>query len=579
MADGQIGESCNALQGEGSDKGVGGAGEKVSLTGRRKGLRTPKRTEITVESLKGKSREELLKLADQLREQIAEGHRKIEEAKSLDPFWYYEPSDGRIDPLGMGLFEEFLKEEDIPQGKLDCQLDIHLSLANIILDAGGNQGGKTTTGAIEAFIKATGQLPYYLAENYPQAKVPKSFPNHVRVVGVDFPTLLKNILPTYQKWVPREYLIGGSWESSYNSEGRVLKLGKKGVLSGTIEFMTNEQNVRSFQGPPRQKIIYDEEPRHDIYKENLMRFTTSDRLDVLFCMTPTEGMSWVKDEILDKADGKSIATFKVPSITNKRANLEVLREILKGLGSYEEVKMRLLGEFVSLSGLVYGRLFNEKVHVIDPFPVGKTNDDKETKENYYKYYVVRGCDPHLVKPSACVELAADTEGNEYVIGCYLRDCDTETLKEDLAERAKGYRLGWTIFDKSADSTMIVFGDRNIYREMTRGKNAVPASFKSEKFTGSIAAGVDDIKKKLKLNPKTQKPSLYFFNTPEVRPLIQAMKNLERDTYQNEDEKGLKDRIKEGKYDLHACLRYIHQRPVRWMPMVEAMPEYIEEAYI
>jgi phage terminase large subunit-like protein len=524
-------------------------------------------------------RKALLKLADELKERIEDLRQKQEEAKSLDPFWYYEPSDGIVTDEGLALLRKWLKEEDWPNGRLDCQKDVHLCTANVILDAGGNQGGKSTTGAIEGLIKATGEVPFSLKEIYPKEKIPVKFPNHVRVVGVDFPTFLKNILPAYQKWVPREYLVDGSWEKSYNSEGRVLKLGKKGSLTGTVEFMTNEQNVRSFQGPPRQKIIYDEEPRYDIYKENLMRFTTADRLDVLFCMTPTEGMSWVKEEILDKEDGKKIAAFKVPSITNKKANLEVLDDVLSGLGSYDEIKMRLLGEFVSLSGLVYGRLFNEKVHVIEPFAIGRTNDAKQSTDNRYNYFVVRGIDPHLVKPSACVELAVDREGNKYVVGCYLKDADTALLKSDLADRAKGYRLGWSIFDKSADSTIKVFGDRNIFLEMTRGKNAVPGAFKSEKFTGSIAVGVDGIKQDLKVDPKTKKPKLFIFDTPENRPLIQAMKNMERDTYQNEEEKGKKDRIKEGKWDLHACLRYIYQRVVRWIPPEEKVPEMEEERFI
>ena len=505
-------------------------------------------------------------------ELLAELERKYAEVKAADPFWFYEPSDGSIPDGGMALMEEFLKLDDIPVGKLDCQRDIHLSKSEIILAAGGNQGGKSVTGAIEAFIKATGEVPESLKDVYPKEKLVRNGPQHVRVVGVDHQTFMRNLLPTYQKWVPREYLIDGRWDKSYNAEGRIIRLGKKGELYGSVEFMTNEQDVRSFQGPPRHKIIYDEEPRSEIYKENLMRFSTADRLDILFCMTPTEGMSWVKDEILDRSeteDGHSIDCFKVPSITNKLVNVVVLKELLKGLGSYEEVKMRLLGEFVSLSGLVYGRLFN-KDHVIEPFEL--TWDD---------HFVLRGIDPHLVKPSACVEMAIDRFGNKYVIGCYLKDADTEELKRDLAERAKDrkYRLGWSIFDKSSDSTVRVFGDRNIYTEMTRGKNAVPGAFKSEKFTGSINAGVDEIKKSLRLNEKTQKPTLFFFDTPEVKPLIQAMKSMERDTYANEDAKGKKDRIKEGKWDLHACLRYIHQRPVVWLAPVEKVPEPVEERYI
>ena len=538
-------------------------------------LKVEKLPEKFKKPIKTNDKKEILKRLAELDEIIESQKRTNEAIKEQDPFWFYEPSDGTISNEGMELMRDFLKEEDIPQGQLQCQKDVHASKANIILHAGGNQGGKTVAGAIKGFIKGTGEIPNALKGVCPEESLPKQRPQHVRVVGVDFPTLLKNLLPTYQKWVPREFLVDRSWDKSYNSEGRVLKLGKRGELYGTIEFMTNEQSVRSFQGPPRHMIIYDEEPKSDIYKENLMRFTTAERLDIFFGMTPTSGLSWVKDEILDRAEtgsGDSIECFKVPSITNKRANLEILREVLSGLGSYNEIKMRLLGEFVSLSGLVYGNLFNRNVHVIDPF-------DIDSKKAWEDYYLVRGLDPHLVKPSACVEMIVDREENEYVVGCYLDDKDTEELKDDLAARVKGKRVGWSIMDKSADSTIRVFGDRNIYKEISQGDNRVPALMKSEKYTGSINAGVNEIKKLLKIDKRTNKPKLFFFDVPEVKPLIQAMQNLERETYANEDDKGKKDRIKEGKYDLHACLRYIHQRPVRWMPPVESVPEPVEERYI
>jgi hypothetical protein len=240
------------------------------------------------------------------------------------------------------------------------------------------------------------------------------------------------------------------------------------------------------------------------------------------------------------------------------------------VSSYDEMKMRLLGEAISLSGLVYGKFFKDSVHVIEPFALNKKD-----------HFILRGIDPHLVKPSCCVEIAVDREGNKYVIGAYAKDCDTQDFKKELAERVQenGWRLGWSIFDKSCDSTIKVFGDRNVYLEMTRGENAIPAAFKSEKFTGSINAGVDEIKKSLKVNPRTGKPTLFFFNTPEVKQVIHAIKGLERDTYTNEDVKGMKDRIKEGKWDLHACLRYLHQRPIVWLPPMESVPEVLEERYI
>lgn len=488
--------------------------------------------------------------------------RIIDEAKASDPFWWYEPNDGIIEGARKEFLEKWLKPEDVP-GVVDSQADAHRSVADIIAVGGGNQSSKSVFGAIESFIYLTGELPESMESWYPREKIPERSPVYGRVVGVDYKTMLNTLIPTYQEWVPRNYLKNGLWRDSWSAEQNKLFLYKGKKVIGTLEFMTNQMNVESFQGPPLDFIVYDEEPRRDIYKENLLRFTTADRLRVIFAMTPTKGLTWVKDSIFDKVDvdGNSVDTFKLASVCNKKANLKVLNEVLKGLDGYDERLMRLLGEFVSLSGLVYSRIFNKSTHVIDPFPI--TQD----------FIVYRGIDPHLVKPTVCVEIAVDRENIEYVVGTYSKDATTEVIKEDLSERAKGYRLGWTMCDKSADSTIRVLGDRNIFRELKTGKNAIPALFTSEKYAGSIHAGVDVIKRKLKLQEGTGAPALYIFNKPENRLLIKALETLERETYDNEDKKGMKDRIAEGKHDAHAALRYAHQRIMRWIPAVQEVPEY------
>lgn len=516
------------------------------------------------DDLSRKSDQELIDLY--LREM--ENGRRLEEslkvAKEADPFWFYEPTDGSISKAGMALMRRYLRDEDIPQGKLDCQMDIHLCDKDIILDCGGNQGGKSTTGVIEGYIWATGEMPLSLKDIYPKSKLPVEFPQHIRVVGVDHKTLLGNLIPAFQYWAPRKFLKNGKWSDSYSSEQRVLYLYENKKLKGTIEFMTNQQEVESFQGPPRHGLIYDEEPREDIHKENLMRFTTSKRLKILFCMTPTNGMTWVKDKVLDKeAISDNIKCFKVPSVTNPRANLMVLKEILDGMDTYEELKMRLLGEFVSLSGLVYGNLFRERLHVIPPFY------EFLEKEKQREYLVHTGWDMHLVTPMAGVFMLLDKELNAYVDRCYYRGVDTEDLKKDFQEIVKehNYRLGWSVVDKSSDSSIVAFGGRNIYLEVARGKNAIPGLMVSQKFEGSIRAGVDEIKKRLKINEEQSDPKLFIINRPENKLLINAFKSMERDTFANEGAKGPKDRIQEGKHHLHAALRYIFQHPLRWKPEV------------
>jgi phage terminase large subunit-like protein len=507
---------------------------------------------------------------------LAKVDDKLGQAKALDPFTYFEPNSGEITPDRRKFLEKWLKPDDVPTA-LDGQLDVLGSDADIIYASGGNQSSKTTSLILWALIGVTGIVPKALEGKIPEKKLPKKFPRWFRLVGVDHKTVLANLIPALQHWVPRKCLKNGKWSDSWSAERNTLFLyssNKGDNLLGAIEIFTNQMDVESFQGPPRHGIGYDELPRRDIYKENLMRFTTADSVNIMIAATPTSGMAtWVKDEIVDRAEtesGSSIGLFKLVSVVNRKANIQVLEEILRGLDSYEEIKMRLLGEFVSLSGLVYGKLFSRKVHLIDPFDVRGDN-----------YVVYRGLDPHLVKPSVCVELAVDREGNKYVTGCYAKDEDTAVIKKDLSLRAqeRGYRLAQTRCDKSANSTIKALGDRNIFLELSRGADAIPAMVTSEKFTGSINAGVDAIKRDLRIDERTGKPKLFFFNIPENTLLIKAMETMERELATDEEKKGIRDKIAEGKWDHHAALRYIYQGPIHWIPTSEYVEPPMEDRYI
>jgi len=174
-------------------------------------------------------------------------------------------------------------------------------------------------------------------------------------------------------------------------------------------------------------------------------------------------------------------------------------------------------------------------------------------------------------------------GNKYVFNSYMpKDAvDTDGVKADIHRIAKDnhYRWGQTIIDKSANSDIEVLGGLNVFRELTTGKNALRGALTSEKHEGSIKAGVDEIKKHLKENPVTRRPSLFIFDVPENKQLIKSFRTLERDSYQNEDKKGMKDRIQEGKHHLHAALRYCFQYRFNWCPELTKIPEVLEERFI
>ena len=497
-----------------------------------------------------------------------------------DPFWFFVPSDGSIPEQGKVFLKKYLKPDDIP-AKLDGQTDVFKSDAPIRGASGGNQSGKSTTGAIEAYIQATGQLPFSLVDMYPQHLLPDMTTGKIRairVVCVSNKQFLNTVKPTYQKWCPKEYLLNGKWKDSFSAEQNTLRLFNPGTTDqiAYVEFMTNNQDVEDFQGPPLDMVIYDEEPKEDIYKENLLRFTTASRLNILFCWTPTKGLTWTADKFLVEEGGErdeKVELYKLCSVTNKCANLDVLDEIISELTSYEEIKMRLLGEFISLSGLVYGNIFSRD-NVIDPFyeDLVKENPQKA----YEDYLMITGLDPHGVTPSGMVFLLLDREGNCYVDRCWNETALVSDIKASWHDTVdeNGYRHGWGIADQSSNTSIIAFGGLNIYNELRRPPNAIPALRTSVKFEGSIKAGVDVIKQYLKPHPETEIRRLFVVNRPENKDLITSFRTLERDTYPNEDVKGMKDKIKEGRHHLHAALRYIFQFPLCWYPAVDEIPESV-----
>lgn len=530
---------------------------------------------------------------DAIRKELDELKTQMESFKKQDPFWFFEPSDGVIDDERRNILLKHIKPEDIPI-KLDSQLDTLLSDVSYLGVCGGNQAGKTLVATIKSLIKSTGLIPLSL-EPYKDkfTKVIERTTSKVilgRVVGVDFKQLHRVVIPSWQKWTPRQCLKNGKWEESFSAQFETLTLYRGKNICAVVQFMTNQMDVSSFQGDPLDWCTYDEEPTEAIHKENKMRFVTSDRMDFTFAWTPTNGLTWATDlfqyGIFDgKQETSKIQLFKLCTVTNPVANPEVVDEIASDTDSYEVLKMRLLGEFVSLSGLVYGGLFNEKIHIKEPF---YENLSEFQKHDYLTLY---GADPHTVTPTAMVFVLVDRENNCYVDRCITGSWDTDEIKFNFWKTvyASKYRLGWGAVDRSSNSDNIAFGGRNIFKELTRPTyrqghkspivagydpdpqtmiKALPSLRESEKFEGSIKAGVDEIKRRLR------EPARFFvINRPENKELIHAFRTMERDTYKNEDTKGLKDRIKEGRHHMHASLRYVFQFPINWYPAQIQVPEY------
>lgn len=482
----------------------------------------------------------------------------VADLKALDPFWSFKPSTGSITPEADNFIRKWIKPEDIPT-VWDSQLDSFASPAQQILISGGNQVGKTVMAIIKAIIKVTGDIPEGLKGIFPEIKLPKAWPVYGRHYGPSNSMVDEVLVEKYKEWMPKKYWHRDGWERTYNSEKKLLRFYKDGwKFIGQIKFLSYEQDVSKTQGATISFAHFDEEPPYAFYKECLPRFTTKERVDIEIFATPTEGLSWTMTHFLESSDPDT-RCMKISTVTNPYANLKVVEKILMGLDSYEERKMRLLGEFVSLSGLIYKgeSALRKDTHVIPPFEL-----------DYEKYVVYRGMDVHLSKPATVVEIAVDRFGFKYVVGVYRGSARVEEVKKDLALRAaeRKYRLAWTRYDKSLDYEMEAMDGINIMTRYKQAPNALQAMFPSDKHKGSRDAGIDKIREdmRLRLIDGKMKPAIMFFDTPEVWQLIRDIQTLERKKGLQEERRGEQDEVNEGPKDCHAAFRYAYQGDLVWL---------------
>lgn len=228
-------------------------------------------------------------------------------------------------------------------------LGFHQSTARIRAIFGGNRSSKTVSGVCEDVWYATGTHPY-------KPNIP--VPNYGRICCTDFTNgIEKVILPEFKRWCPKRYI------DHYSTESRTMYL----TNGSTVEFMSYDQDVEKFESASRHWIHFDEEPPEAIFKACRMRLMDT-RGDMWFTMTPTQGLTWVYDQIYEQADiNPSIVVWLFDSLKNPYISKEEIEEIKKGLDP-QEVEARIHGKFVQLSGLIY-KEYNPDIHYIPHFPI------------------------------------------------------------------------------------------------------------------------------------------------------------------------------------------------------------------
>jgi hypothetical protein len=112
-------------------------------------------------------------------------------------------------------------------------------------------------------------------------------------------------------WVPRDCLIGGSWEKSWSEKLRMLRVyyrnpDEPDEVQGesTIQFMSKDQDPTDFASGDFHFVLFDEPSTYAIWRENearTMRVNGRLMLAMTWPDDPSIPVDWIFSEIYDKA--------------------------------------------------------------------------------------------------------------------------------------------------------------------------------------------------------------------------------------------------------------------------------------
>ena len=423
----------------------------------------------------------------------------------------------------------------------DKQKKFHTSLAKERWAFTGNRFGKTCMATVEAVWQATGEYPDWYSQ---EGRSP--IPSRGRIVCTDFINgIEKVILPELQKWMPKKFLIKGSWENSYEKMKRKLTLNN----GSFIELMSFDQEVGSFAGSSLHWVWFDEHGKRDIYQECKMRLLDTEGR-FWGTLTPVQGISWEYDQIYEQRDiRKDLEVFRAATIDNSLLDEKDIKEMTQNLND-DEKRARLYGDFVFLTGLVY-KDWNRDVHVIELIEIPK---------NWTRYCAI---DPHTRTPTAVLYWAVNPQEEHFIYDeLYLPDMQVKQMAEYMFAKETGAKITMRFIDPAALATNTAAGGFNFITEFA--KNNIFVSLANNQLAEGIQALRELLKPDFVHVVGKVMPKLRVFNT--CKKFITEIEHYRWPDYNPDGQKDIRE--KPIKKDIHLpdCARYIAISNPRYIDM-------------
>jgi phage terminase large subunit-like protein len=276
-------------------------------------------------------------------------------------------------------------------------------------------------------------------------------------------------------------LVGDGFAKAYEKNLGILRL-KNGSW---FQFLSNEMDVDKHSGAALHRVHFDEEPREEIYRENMMRLIDYGG-EALFTMTPVLGLTWTFREFWEPWEKAREAGQSVEDLTLVQVDMDdnpyldgkAKARILSGM-SLEERQARKEGRFIHFAGQIYSE-FSPDDHVV-PEP-----------EDVQGCSIVVGIDPGYRHMAAVVYLAVDEEERCVVFDEIAVQHATvqDVVREIQLRNLKwGVTPDWYVIDPSARNKNHQTGRSDQMEFVDNGIAPIPGQ-------NSVTAGINRVKERL-----------------------------------------------------------------------------------
>lgn len=427
------------------------------------------------------------------------------------------------------------------------QLRGHKSTARTIILCGANRIGKSTFGVVE--------LAWALTKNYPDwyPKERRFFgPVKAVVVCLENPIIEKVIEPKIREYIPRDFVKPRGWRRV--TGGYLSKL--ICVDGSTVDFLTSEQDDMAFEGADWD-FYWGDEPQRKRKFDAIQRGLVDRQGQTILTFTPLVE-PWMKEELVDKADGTNIEVVTAvmeDNLFDIKGKPILKKEAIErfSMNLSEDVReTRVFGKFFHLRGIVYSEFSD--IHTVE--------------FDYDRQPVIAVLDPHDRQPHHVIWAFIDDIDDIYVHSEMSIHCTVQELAAKIRKHEKDnhYRMARRIIDPNFGRKPLITTGRNMIQELSVAGCPGWAEADDAKDEGRLK-----VKDYLHYNREypvshTNKPKI-FFHRKRVPKTIHSVRNHQYEEWVGKiaGERDPKEKPKDK--DTHGadCIRYLcmsnprHQR--------------------